>query len=73
MAQWNGIREHLVVFGGALIGANGLAVITHRIFGRNMSWFAAEHSTLLLYGPAALTGSSIHSGFNPISQMSPPV
>jgi hypothetical protein len=30
----------------------------HRVLGRNMSWFATEHSALLLYGPAALTGSS---------------
>ncbi len=69
MAQWNGVRAHLVVFGGALIDANGLAVIMHRILGRNVSWFAAE----LLYGPAALTGPSIHSGFNHIPQMPPPV
>ena len=68
MAQWNGARAHLVAFGGALIGANGLAVIMHRVLGRNMSWFATEHSALLLYGPAALTSSSIHSDFNPISQ-----
>ena len=73
MAQWNGVRAHLVVFGGTLIGANGLVVIMHRILGRNMSWFADEHSALLLYGPAALTSSSIHSGFNPIFQMPPPV
>jgi hypothetical protein len=57
-AQWNSIRAHLIAFGGALIGANGLAVIMHRVLGRNMSWFASEQSALLLYGPAALTGSS---------------
>jgi hypothetical protein len=57
-AQWNSIRAHLIAFGGALVGANGLAVIMHRVLGRNMSWFASEHSALLLYGPAALTGSS---------------
>ncbi len=73
MAQWDGVRGRLVAFGRALIGANGLAVIMHRILGRNMSWFAAEHSALLLYGAAALTGSFINSGFNPISQMPPPV
>jgi hypothetical protein len=55
-AQGNGVRALLLAFGGALIGANGLAVIVHRILGRNMSWFASEHSALLLYGPAALTG-----------------
>ena len=58
-AQWNSIRAHLIAFGGALIGANGLAAIMHRVLGRNMSWFASEHSALLLYGPAALTGSSL--------------
>ena len=58
-AQWNSIRAHFIAFGGALIGANGLAVIMHRVLGRNMSWFASEHSALLLYGPAALTGSSV--------------
>ncbi len=66
-AQWNGVRAQLVAFGGALIGANGLAVIMHRVLGRNMSWFASEHSALLLYGPAALTGSS----FSPVSPPSP--
>lgn len=58
-AHWNSIRAHLIAFGGALICANGLAAIMHRVLGRNMSWFASEHSALLLYGPAALTGSSI--------------
>lgn len=56
-AQWNGVRAILIAFGGALIGANGLAVIVHRVLGHNMSWFASEQSALLLYGPAALTGS----------------
>ena len=37
MAQWNGVRAHIVASGGALIGANGLAVIMHRILGHNMS------------------------------------
>lgn len=57
-AQWNGFRTILVAFGGALIGANGLAAIMHRCLGHNMSWFSSEHSAMLLYGPAALTGSS---------------
>jgi hypothetical protein len=60
MTQWNGVRALLFAFGGALICANGLAVIMHRVVGRNMSWFAVEHSALLLYGPAALTGSSLY-------------
>jgi hypothetical protein len=60
MTQWNGARALLFAFGGALICTNGLAVIMHRVVGRNMSWFAVEHSALLLYGPAALTGSSLH-------------
>jgi hypothetical protein len=64
-AQWNGVRALLVAFGGALVCANGLAVIMHRILGRNMSWFASEQSSLLLYGPAALTGSSLRSGLPP--------
>jgi hypothetical protein len=58
LAQWNGARALLVAFGGALIGANGVAVIMHRFLGQNMSWFASEHSALLLYGPAALCGLS---------------
>ncbi|KAI0262019.1 hypothetical protein BGY98DRAFT_1192657 [Russula aff. rugulosa BPL654] len=57
-AQWNSIRAHLMALGGALVGANGLAAIMHRTQ-RNMSWFASEHSALLLYGPAALTGTLI--------------
>jgi len=56
--QWEGARALLVAFGGALIGANGLAAIMHRVLGRNMSWFASEHSALLLYGPATFGGSS---------------
>jgi hypothetical protein len=58
-AQWNGVRLILVALGGALIGANGLAAVMHRFLGHNMSWFSSEHSALLLYGPAALTGSSL--------------
>jgi hypothetical protein len=50
--QWKGTRALLLAFGGALIGANGLAAIIHRVLGRNMSWFASEHSALLLYDPA---------------------
>jgi hypothetical protein len=57
-AQWNSIRAHLIAFGGALIGANERVAIMHRVVGRDMSWFASEHSALLLYGPAGLTGSS---------------
>src|SRR5260370_39636452 len=30
MAQWNGVRAHIVASGGALIGASGLAGIMHR-------------------------------------------
>ena len=56
--QWQGARALLVALVGALIGANGLAAILHRVFGRNMSWFASEHSALLLYGPATFGGSS---------------
>ncbi|KAI0297822.1 hypothetical protein B0F90DRAFT_1811013 [Multifurca ochricompacta] len=55
-AQWNGARALLVALGGALIGANGLAAVMHRVIGRDMSWFASEHSALFLYGPAAMGG-----------------
>jgi hypothetical protein len=57
-AQWNSIHAHLIAFGGALIGANEHVAIMHRVIGRDMSWFASEHSALLLYGLARLTGSS---------------
>jgi hypothetical protein len=53
-----GVHTLLLAFGGALIGANGLAAIIHRVLGRNMSWFVSEHSALLLYGPASFGGSS---------------
>ena len=56
--QWVGARTLLLAFGGALIGANGLAVVMHRVLGHNMSWFASEHSALLLYGPATFGGPS---------------
>jgi hypothetical protein len=65
-AQWNGARTLLVTFAGALAGANGLAVIMHRVFGRNMSWFSSEHSALLLYGPAALAGLFFVYLLNPV-------
>lgn len=55
---WVGVRTLLLAFGGALVGANGLAAIIHRILGRNMSWYASEHSALLLYGPATFGGLS---------------
>lgn len=67
-AQWNGVRTILIAFSGALIGANGLAVILHRVLGHNMSWFASEHSALLLYGPAALTGLFFSSSYQFRSQ-----
>lgn len=54
--QWTGTRALLLALGGALIGANGLAAIIHRVLGRNMSWFASEHSALILYGPATFGG-----------------
>ena len=56
--QWAGARALLLAFGGALICANGLAAMIHRVLGRNMSWFASEHSALILYGPATFGGSS---------------
>ncbi|KAH9021484.1 hypothetical protein EDB84DRAFT_1512163 [Lactarius hengduanensis] len=54
--QWKGARALLFALCGALIGANGLAAMMHRALGRNMSWFASEHSALLLYGPATFGG-----------------
>ena len=60
-AHWNGAGALLVAVGGALVSANGLAVIMHRFLGHNMSWYASEQSALFLYGPAALCGlSSVH-------------
>src|SRR5258707_14415393 len=74
MSQWNGVRA----------ASRRLWQSTDRrewACGHNAShpwpqhesWFAAEHSALLLYGPAVLTGSSLLSGFCLISQMPPPV
>ncbi|KAI0262359.1 hypothetical protein BC834DRAFT_925273 [Gloeopeniophorella convolvens] len=54
--QWDGSRALLLSLGGALLGANGLAAIVHRVLGHNMSWFASEYSALLLYGPATIGG-----------------
>ena len=51
---------------GAVVGANVVAVIMDRVLGKGMSWFSSEFSTLALYGPAALTGQSIH---NPIRRI----
>ena len=53
-----GARALLVAFVGALIGANGLAAVMHRVLGRAMSWFSSKHSAVLLYGPATFGGSS---------------
>ena len=56
--QWAGMRPLLLAFVAALICANGLAATIHRVLGRNMGWFASEHSALILYGPATFGGSS---------------
>jgi hypothetical protein len=44
--------------GGAVVGANLVAVVMVKVLGKGMSWFSNELSTMVLYGPAALAGSS---------------
>jgi hypothetical protein len=44
---------------GALVGANGVAVVMDKLLGKGMSWFSREYSPLLLYAPPALFGSSL--------------
>ncbi|KAI0057402.1 hypothetical protein BV25DRAFT_1812524 [Artomyces pyxidatus] len=56
-AQLRGTAAILLAFVGALISANGLAVVMHRVLGKNMSWYSVELSALALYGPAALAGA----------------
>ncbi|KAI0078731.1 hypothetical protein K474DRAFT_1593590 [Panus rudis PR-1116 ss-1] len=42
---------------GSLLGANFVAFIMRNVLDKGMSWFSVELSCLLLYGPAALTGT----------------
>jgi hypothetical protein len=44
---------------GALVGANGVAVIMNKLLGKGMSWFSQEYSPLLLYAPPSFFGSSL--------------
>lgn len=60
-ANAQGIVATILSLLGALVGANGLAVIMNVTMNSGMSWFASEMSALVLYGPAALTGMSITS------------
>lgn len=54
--QARGVVAVIAGAGGAVVGANLVAVIIQRVLGKGMSWFSSELSTLGLYGPAALTG-----------------
>lgn len=55
--QTRGVVAVICGAGGAIVGANVVAVVMQRVLGKGMSWFASELSTLGLYGPAALTGA----------------
>jgi hypothetical protein len=46
---------------GSVVGANIVEVIMDRGLEKGMGWFSGEFSTLTFYGPAALTGQSIHN------------
>ena len=52
-----GVGAWAIAIGGALVGANVLALVMERALGRGMSWYAVELSALALYGPAALAGA----------------
>lgn len=41
---------------GALLGANGVAVIMAKVLGKGMSWFSNVHAPVVLYGPPAVFG-----------------
>jgi len=56
-AQAHAILLLTVGFIGAVIAVNGHAVVMQRVLGKNMSWFAAELSPIILYGPSALAGA----------------
>ena len=45
-----GGRTRATPFDGASIGADSLPAVVHHVLGRSMSWYASEHSALLLYG-----------------------
>jgi hypothetical protein len=41
---------------GALLGANGVAVIMANVLGKGMSWFSSVHAPIALYASPALFG-----------------
>jgi hypothetical protein len=43
---------------GALLGANGVAVIMAKVLGKGMSWFSNVHAPVALYATPALVGQS---------------
>lgn len=53
-----GVGAHLLGLLGAIVGANAVAWIMDSVLNKSMSWFSVELSCLLLYGPAAITGTS---------------
>ncbi|TDL26482.1 hypothetical protein BD410DRAFT_741807 [Rickenella mellea] len=57
--QAKGIGIVAASFLGAVIGANGVALLMTKGLNKGMSWYASEYSCALLYGPAALTGALV--------------
>ncbi|KAI0792197.1 hypothetical protein C8Q75DRAFT_754855 [Abortiporus biennis] len=55
--NFRGVLALGAAFVGALVGANIIAVVMAKGLNKGMSWFSAEFSCLLLYGPPALAGA----------------
>ncbi|KAF8141333.1 hypothetical protein EV363DRAFT_1391803 [Boletus edulis] len=56
---WTAFGAVVSAFVGALIGANGVALVMANILHKGMSWFKAEYFPVVLYGPAAIVGALI--------------
>ncbi|KAF8325029.1 hypothetical protein F5887DRAFT_1065471 [Amanita rubescens] len=69
-AQAKGVGAVLTAYVGGLITPNVVALVMTKVLGKGMSWFANEHSAVLLYGVPTLLGilSSQYFFFNPISE-----
>jgi hypothetical protein len=55
-AQAKGVGAVLTAYVGGVITPNVVALVMTKVLGKGMSWFANEHSAVLLYGVPTLLG-----------------
>lgn len=59
---WSGIGAVVAAVLGSVVGANVVAFVMQHTLKKPLSWFKAEYHPVLLYGPAAITGTFFMSG-----------